>query len=184
MELRSLMAAPTAKGNRLEGYAARFDAVSELISERGRTFRETIRRGAFAPALASGRVVLALWNHGKDGRPPLGSTPNTLRVWEDAEGLRFELDLPASAADVREAVERGDVKGMSFAFRGDRDRWTHQNGTAFREVLEIGHLVEISPVIQPAYPDTSVGLRSAVVVPDPTIPLNVARARLALADRG
>ncbi|MEO8082700.1 MAG: HK97 family phage prohead protease, partial [Ardenticatenales bacterium] len=176
---------PTAAGNRLAGYAARFDSVSELLSEKGRTFREVIRPGAFAATLRSSAPILALWNHGRDGRPPLGRTPTTLRLWEDAEGLRFELDLPASAGDVRESVARGDVRGMSFAMRKERDKWGWKDGVAFREIFGLD-LVEISPVVTPAYSQTSVGVRSAVVVPEPPAIVHVALARrkLQILDQG
>lgn len=187
MEIRRLATPPTvdpAKANRLVGYAARFNVPSEILTERGRTFVEFIRPGAFRGVLASGRPILALWQHGQDGRPPLGRSPATLQLAEDAQGLRFSLDLPAAAADVREAVERGDVWGMSFAMRGEVDRWSAGDKWPVREVLEIPDLPEISVVIEPAYPQTSVAARSAVAIPDLATPaLDRARRLLALAER-
>ncbi len=194
METRSLATPPTSDGRRLSGYAARFNEPSQVLAERGKVFREVILPGAFARSLTApprGSVV-ALWNHGRDNRPPLGRSHTrtapapTLRLWEDADGLRFELDLPESAADVREAVERGDVWGMSFGFAPNaKDRWSTRDGVPRREVLDLD-LWEVSVVVDPAYPTTSVGLRdrSTIAVPESAPTLSVARARLALADRG
>src|SRR4051794_7529743 len=100
MEIRTLATPPTVNGRRGSGYAARFNAPSEVLAERGKVFREVILPGAFARSLAAPPRgdILALWNHGADGRPPLARTPDTLKLWEDAEGLRYEFELPESAA--------------------------------------------------------------------------------------
>lgn len=187
METRTLktpVEVDPATPNRVRGYAAVFNSPSEVLAERGRVFREVVLPGAFTRSLA--RDVFALWNHGKDGRPPLGRTAaGTLRLSEDARGLAFELDLPASAGDVREAIARGDVYGMSFGFKGERDRWFHKDGGTWRELSDLT-LTEISVVILPAYPGTSVEVRdrSAVAVPEPGPDrLAVARRRLQIAER-
>jgi uncharacterized protein len=188
MEIRTLPTPPKADGRRVTGYAARFNSPSEVLSERGKVFRETLLPGAFARSLKTPPRgdVLALWQHGRDGRPPLGRTSaETLRLWEDAEGLAFELVLPESAADVREAVSRRDVRGMSFGFGPTRDRWTVRDGMQHHEISELD-LYEVSLVITPAYPSTSVEARdrSAIVVPEPQ-PSAIARAKhlLAIAER-
>lgn len=188
MEIRSLQSPPRIDGSKVTGYAARFNSVSKVLSERGKTFREVIHPGAFRRALVAPPLgdVVALWSHGQSGRPPLGRTPTTLRLREDAEGLAFELDLPASAADIREAIDRGDVRGMSFGFRDFKDRWSHRDGGSFRELVEVA-LLEVSLVIHPAYPTTSVEVRdrSAVVVPDQVAaPLSVLRLRQQLTELG
>lgn len=180
METRTLktrLETDPATPNRVGGYAAVFNSASEVLAERGRVFRELILPGAFRRSLAE-RDVFALWNHGKDGRPPLGRTAaGTLRLSEDPKGLRFEMDLPDSAGDVREAINRGDVYGMSFGMREEKDRWFQRDGGTWREVSDLT-LTEISIVIFPAYPATSVGFRdvSAVVIPDPE-PSRADRAR-------
>ncbi|HEX4608852.1 MAG TPA: HK97 family phage prohead protease [Urbifossiella sp.] len=188
MEIRTLTTPPLIEGRRVTGYAARFNSPSEVLAERGKVFREVILPGAFTRSLTAPprRDILALWQHGQDGRPPLGRTPDTLRLWEDSEGLAFSLDLPDSADDVREAVARRDVRGMSFGFdpRAE-DKWSIRNGVQMREVVD-APLFEVSLVIRPAYTATSVQLRdtSRVVVPElPPSLLNRARRLLELADR-
>lgn len=183
MEVRSLQTPPRSDGRKLSGYAARFNAPSQVIAEKGKVFREVILPGAFARTLAApirGSVV-ALWNHGRDNRPPLARMPGTLRLWEDALGLGFEFEAPAAAADVVEAVARGDVWGMSFGFLNEKARWYSRDGLPWRDLSALD-LLEISLVIDPAYPATSVNARdlagvSRVEIPELGSPPHLARAR-------
>lgn len=146
------LAAPDSR--RLVGHAAVFGEVADI----GGQFRETIAAGAFRKALKACDVV-ARWNHGED--TILGRTSsNTLRLTEDERGLAFELDLPNTTLgnDVLELVRRGDVAGMSFAFTCAREKWDSPTNT--RTVVEVGQLLDVSPVISPAYAGTDVALRS------------------------
>src|SRR5918995_5655434 len=87
------------RGRTLHGYAAVYGAVSGDLGG----FRERIAPGAFANVL--GADVRALLNH--DPSEVLGRTRSgTLRLADDQRGLRFELDLPESRSDLREAVAR------------------------------------------------------------------------------
>ncbi len=130
-----------ARGNprRLEGYAATFGAEARIGG-----FVETIRAGAFARSLASGRDTLALVDH--DPTRVLGRTRSgTLSLEEDATGLAFSLDMPdtQAARDVLALAERGDLGGMSFGFEVDEggDAWTGD-----RRELRSVTLFEISVV--------------------------------------
>lgn len=146
------LAAPDSR--RLVGHAAVFGEVADI----GGQFRETIAPGAFRKALKSCDVV-ARWNHGED--TILGRTSSkTLRLSEDEHGLAFELDLPNTTLgnDVLELVRRGDVAGMSFAFTCAVDQWNSTTNT--RTVVEVGLLLDVSPVISPAYAGTDLALRS------------------------
>ncbi|WP_036283856.1 HK97 family phage prohead protease [Methylocystis sp. ATCC 49242] len=145
-----------ARGNprRLEGYAATFGVETRVAD-----FVETIRAGAFAGSIASGRDILALADH--DPGRVLGRTKSgTLRLVEDARGLAFSLDLPdtQAARDVLALAERGDIGGMSFGFTADPggDAWTGN-----RRELRAVTLYEISVVSAwPAYDGTSVEPRA------------------------
>jgi len=156
----------------LAGYAVMFDSWSQvMVDGRGRLFRERIAPSAFDRALAANPDIRALWNHNTD--LPLGRTRNgTLRLNKDAAGLRIELAPPATTwgRDAVESIRRGDVSGMSFAFTSKRDggdTWVKPgaDGIAERTLLD-ADLHEVSPVTFPAYPATSIAVRSAVVVPD------------------
>jgi HK97 family phage prohead protease len=87
----------------------------------------------------------------------------TLRLHEDQRGLAFEIDLPQTmaAADLLVSVERGDVRGASFAFSTPKggDKWEMRGGQVVRELLDVD-LHEITVTAQPAYLDTDVARRA------------------------
>lgn len=143
----------SARGRRLEGYAAVFDKPARINS-----FVETIRAGAFSATLAEGRDVLALVDH--DATRLLGRTSSgSLRLKEDSKGLTFSLDLPdtQAARDVLALAERGDLGGMSFGFVATDEKWTGDN-RELRAVI----LYEISVVTAwPAYAGTTIAARSS-----------------------
>ena len=143
---------------RVSGYAAVFDLLSEDLGG----FRELIRPGAFAKTLQESDVR-ALWNH--DSNYPLGRTSaGTLRLWEDEHGLGFELALPETSygKDLAESMRRGDVREMSFAFVAVREDWKAAEGTVVQRDLVEVKLYEVSPVVFPAYPQTSAQVRAKV----------------------
>lgn len=137
---------------RLEGYAAVFDAPASIGG-----FSESIRPGAFRDSLAAGADVLALVDH-DPSRLLARRSSGTLRLEEDARGLRFEIDLPDTSLgrDLLALAERRDLGGMSFGFRAQKERWPRPN---VRELHAV-ELVEVS-VVQafPAYAQTSVAAR-------------------------
>jgi HK97 family phage prohead protease len=146
------LAAPDSR--RLVGHAAVFGEVADIDGQ----FREVIAPGAFRKAI-KGADVVARWNHNPD--TILGRTESkTLRLSEDERGLAFELDIPNTTLgnDLLALVARGDVRGMSFAFAGARDKWDHATNT--RTITDVGMLLDVSPVIEPAYAGTDVALRS------------------------
>jgi len=140
------------------GHAALFNTPSVYMG-----FREIIAPGAFTESL--GGDIRALWQH--DTARVLGRTrAGTLQVWEDAQGLAFELH-PPDTQDGRDAVtliERGDVDQMSFGFNvpAGGDSWAEdKDGIPLRQLNTV-NLMEISPVTWAAYPQTGVGvMRSA-----------------------
>jgi uncharacterized protein len=124
-------------------------------------FTEVIRPGAFRRTLLEKKDILSLFDH--DTRAVLGRTSaNTLRLNEDAKGLYFEIDMPPTTLgrDLMVSVERGDIRGASFAFKAREDRWTvGSDGMMIRELLDVD-LFEITVTAIPAYPDTEVARRS------------------------
>ncbi|MBT9169599.1 MAG: hypothetical protein DDT19_02961 [Syntrophomonadaceae bacterium] len=146
----------TGDAPKITGYAAVFNRLSQDLGG----FYEVISPGAFRKTLQEADVR-ALLEH--DPRWILGNTKSgTLRLQEDTEGLRIEIDPPGTTAgrDVIESLQRGDLTGMSFGFRTIKDRWAKENGQDVRTLLEVA-LYDVSVVAFPAYPDTSVALRFA-----------------------
>lgn len=103
--------------------------------------------------------VVARFNH--DDNLLLGTTAaNTLRLQVDDVGLRYEVDPPEARGDILELVGRGDVAHSSFAFHSVQDEWgSSDQGYPLRTIHNL-HLVDVAPVIAPAYADTTAGLRS------------------------
>lgn len=156
MERRGAIEFRAAAGNRLEGYAALYNSPSADLGG----FTEVIRPGAFTASLAASPDVLALYEH--DTRHVLGRTSaGTLKLAEDQTGLLFSVEVPPTSIgrDVLVSVERGDIRGASFAFRAQKDRWTEGYGGMMRELLAVD-LLDITITASPAYPDTSVARRA------------------------
>lgn len=159
VELRAVDGSIRAAEGEIEGYAAVFNQMAEIMPG----FREVIRPGAFSRAIEEGADVRALWNHDPNfvfGRRASG----TLAVNEDEHGLRYVARPPEAqwARDFAESIARGDVSQSSFAFVVRLERWTQdvEAGFSLRELLDVD-LIDVSPVTYPAYAGTSVGLRSA-----------------------
>jgi HK97 family phage prohead protease len=157
-------------GNRISGYAAVFNSLSEDLGG----FRENINPGAFARAIREKQDVRCLFNH--DNNFVLGRTKSgTLRVSEDSVGLHFDCDLPDTmqGQNLRELIRRGDVSQCSFGFLCRDDQWSEEAGEARRRLLDCD-LLDVSPVTYAAYSETSVSARS--LWPDGA-PAGVARHR-------
>lgn len=155
IELRGTDAEPV-----VSGYAARFNELSEELWG----FKEKIAQGAFSEAIR-GADIRALFNH--DPSQIVARTKNnTLKVWEDEYGLRYEFtpNMKTTAGrDLVEHLRRGDIDQSSFAFsmEGGVEEWDDSGDMPVRILKKIGRLYDVSPVTYPAYPSTSVGLRSA-----------------------
>lgn len=138
----------------LVGYAVVWDSDTTI----GDYFVERIAKGAFTRALSGD--VLALVNH--DWGRVIGRTKSkTLRLHEDERGLKVEIDVPntTDGNDLWELVERGDVSGMSFAFRATKQEWDDTGELPSRTILE-AELYEVTATPIPAYEDTTLAKRS------------------------
>lgn len=163
-EVQEIRADEGADGKRkIVGHAAVFD--KETLIGGWLPFREVIRAGAFDRVIAEDHDVRSLWNH--DANRVLGRTPKTLTLSVDSRGLMTETDPPDTtyAHDLITLIDRGDVSGMSFAFRVTQEKWTFDEENPendIREILEVSmHDGDISPVTFPAYTQTDVGMRAA-----------------------
>lgn len=139
----------------LVGYASVFNKRSQNLGG----FVEVVDPKAFAKTLGDKAPVVARFNHNDDYL--LGTTEAaTLRLSVDRNGLMYEVDLPDTGAgrDVRALAERGDLRYSSFAFRTVSDTWSEtEDGMPLRTLTAV-HLVDVSPVVNPAYRDTTTGM--------------------------
>jgi len=127
-------------------------------------FIETIEPGFFEGALEGD--TRALFNH--DSNYVLGRTgPKTLELHDGAEGLDVRIRPPKTTLVndlVLEPMRRGDIDQMSFSWltKPDGDVWRIEEGKMYRTLKRGGcaELYDVSVVTFPAYPQTSVQVRS------------------------
>jgi HK97 family phage major capsid protein/HK97 family phage prohead protease len=140
---------------KIRGLAAVWDSWSHLITERGRTFRERIKRGALKP---DPEGVSLWWMH--DSKTPLANERSgTLKITETDEGLAFEADIGTTqrAEEIRDLVRRGVVSQMSIGFIADSDTW---DGTTSRTITGARlHEVSLVETGRAAYPTTYANAR-------------------------
>lgn len=163
-------------GRTFEGYCCVFNSPTTIESYEGR-FTEVIQRGAFTATLNE-RMPVLQYNHGTD--PRIGTVPlgRIEELREDDHGLFVSARLyPNDVVEpVRQAIEGGSITGASFRFKIRAQSWSDDNGRSVpldgvsdrlyrgdqltRHVSNVA-LYELGPVLLPAYPTTSVGVRSA-----------------------
>lgn len=87
---------------------------------------------------------------------PIGRYPTTLDVEHRPDGLGWAVSLPESRSDLREAIERGDLRAGSWRMVVARDEWRGD----VRHVHEIAELRDVAIVGSPAYPSAVTEYRS------------------------
>jgi uncharacterized protein len=148
---------------KIEGVAAVYDQPTRINTAFG-SYVEVIERGFFEGVMEDD--VRALWNHNTDlvlGRTKAG----TLEIRDRKEGLGTVIHPPDTqwGRDAVTSIKRGDVDQMSFAFtvKEGWDEWKENGEGVMVRTLKAGackQLYDVSPVSFPAYPQTSVGVRS------------------------
>ena len=156
-------------GRTIEGYVAMFGSVAR-IPDRGGDFDEELHPGFADRSLRGGYPVMQ-FDHGKD--PRVGTVP--IGVYDtfdkDSRGyfVRGRLFDNPVVEPVRQAIEGGAIKGMSFRFQvpDGGDHWEHRHGEVdLRRIRETG-ISEGGPVVFPAYDTTTVSVRSLLAQLDP-----------------
>lgn len=151
------------KKNQLFGYPSIFNSKANI----GDLFYEIIDSEAFRSTDFDD--VAFYFNHDINAVPMARSRRNTsnstLRLSTDSKGLMMEADLDIEnnldARKIMSAVNRGDVSGMSFMFRVDKDEWIDlESEMPTRIIKSISKVYEISAVNYPAYENTEIYARS------------------------
>lgn len=145
----------------LEGVPIVFDTPTTIKDIFGE-YAEVIRAGALDGADLSD--VRLLYNH-DTSKVPLARTPRTMTFTLDPAGLKMRAVLPDTeeGKSVYTAVKRGDLSGMSFGFKVPEDGSAFDPKTNTRTITKIEKVYEFSIVPFPAYPQTSIEARSAIV---------------------
>ena len=155
MERRTTTQRADVNGHTIRGYAAVFNSPSEDLGG----FIEYIAPGAFDNVMNDD--VRGFYNH--DWNYLLGRVSSgTLRLSLDEKGLAYEIDLPNTtyANDLVELMRRGDVNQSSFAFMIEADKWETKGKQNIRTITKVSRLIDVAPVVIPAYPAATSGLVS------------------------
>ena len=150
------------RGDFITGQPIVYDEVTDL----GWYF-EVIDDGALNDADL--RDVRFLVNHNTDmiplARSRNNNTNSTMQMTVvDGKGMDIRVDLDtennADSRSLYSAVERGDISGMSFMFRVDKDSWEDlDSDKPTRHIQAISRVFEVSAVTFPAYEATSIQAR-------------------------
>jgi len=149
------------------GHAAVYDEETHFDIPGIGTVHEMIDRGAFRKVLSGKPEVPMLYNH--DPNAILADTGNgTLTLSEDPRGLLVNAVLDRSDPDVQRVVSKirsGLVRGMSFGFVAGREnqKIEQRQGGVLRRLSGFKKLLDVGPVVGPAYSGTDVALRSALM---------------------
>jgi|SRR5690554_1211138 len=132
-----------------------------VIKDKFGEYTEVIRRGALEGADLSDTRLL--YNHDLS-KIPLARSPKTMRFKLDPAGLTMTAELPETeeGKSVYTAVKRGDLSGMSFAFKVPKGGSHFDAKANTRTITKIEKIYECSIVPFPAYPQTSVEARAAI----------------------
>lgn len=151
------------KPSQLTGLAVPFESPSLLLDEGGREFVEVIAADAFAETVDSDVAeVMMIFSH--EWEAPLARrSAGRLALDMREDGIYFTATPPDTtrAQDLFKDIAAGNIRGMSFGFSATEDEWLDNGGQLMRRVLK-GILYEISPVVCPAYPDTTIASRSLI----------------------
>lgn len=130
-------------------------------------FSETIRSGALLETDLTDVPLLV--NHNFNMIPVARSRRNngnstmTLTSEKNRFTFKAEIDIEnnLTARELRSAINRGDISGMSFCFDIEEEKWSDENSDyPHRDILKIGKVYEISAVTFPAYEGTSISARN------------------------
>jgi HK97 family phage prohead protease/HK97 family phage major capsid protein len=158
----------------IEGYAVVFNQRSVFLPDwnKGRMVEEVMMPGSITEELIAKSDVVANIDH--DNSRMVARSVNgegSLRLMLDDHGLKFSFEAPLTndGETVLQGVRRGDFRGCSFAYTCDEDTGVHyekndkDSRALIRYVDEVNGLYDVSVVIHPAYPQTNVDSRAAVL---------------------
>ena len=144
----------------IEGYAALYSSRSVNLGG----FTEEITPGAFDGVIEKS-VTLALIDHNQSrgilAKNSKGKGSLTLEA--DEKGLHFRFSAPETELgnELIEYLKRGDITQCSFAFSVADEHWEKTDADEYvRHIDKIDRLYDVSAVFNPAYPETSIAMRS------------------------
>lgn len=148
----------------IEGYGIVFNSESRVL---GGWFIEEILPDAATRAIEENPDIKVTLNHNFDALLGRGAS-KTATFSIDETGVKYRVQVPNTTIgnDTLELVKRGDLTGSSFMFMiaEDGENWEQieREGVPIwkRTISNILQVVEMGPVTNEAYPDTTVAKRS------------------------
>ncbi|MEX2556346.1 MAG: HK97 family phage prohead protease [Actinomycetota bacterium] len=133
-----------------------------LIETQFGDFFEEVAPYAFNALFARGGEKRAILDREHDPMALLARVSSgTLQLEIGPLGVEASAELADTqlAADTATMIRRGDLSGMSFAFRIDGSTWFDgPNDTPLRLITSVRDLLDVSVVAFPAYPTTRVNM--------------------------
>lgn len=146
----------------ITGHPAVFDCKTDI----GGFFYEIVERGAFDECDLTDVCLFANhdWNKIPLARSRRNNTNSTMQLSVDEKGLymraRLDVENNPEARQLYSSVERGDMDGMSYAFRVKEDAWEDMDGDMpTRRIKKVARVYEVSAVNEPAYTQTDLYAR-------------------------
>lgn len=162
----TLTRADNGDGLTLEGYAAVFDETVRIWDPWDGEYDERFSRNAFTKTLKE-RTPYLMLQHGR--HPLIGSLPigSISELAADNRGLHVRARLHDNwlVEPVRDAIASGSISGMSIMFEPVKDTRDDSGDTLLVTRDEV-KLLELGPVVFPAYESTEVGVRSVADLND------------------
>lgn len=177
-------AVPTESGSLITGRPIVYGSRTDLG-----WFDEIIEPGALDQSDLTD--VRFLVNHNTDMIPLARSRRNngnsTMTLAVVPEGMDIEAvtdtENNATARELKSAIERGDISGMSFMFSIDDEEWDDlESDHPTRHIKKIGSVVEVSAVTFPAYDATTINARSKEALESARKAVETARAEVRSVD--
>lgn len=145
---------------KVSGYVNKNGSISEVLSEDGVAFQETILPQAFTTALQRAEEICFYLEH--DPNKILATTKNgTLTVTQDDTGLHMSATIvdTSDGQNAYKLIKTGIITNMSFGFLVNEDVWDTDGDIPLRTVTDLD-LLEVSAVKNPAYTSSTIAARS------------------------
>lgn len=152
------------KVERFEGYAIVWDSASVVMCDwwDDKIFREIIDKDAVKQEMLDKTDIVCTAFHDREkllARHHADGT-GTLTLECDDTGVKVSFEFPngPTGQDIKEAVKRGDMPGMSFSFYECDYKYTDtkgEDGIIDRHITEISSIFEVTVAANPAYPATT-----------------------------
>lgn len=135
---------------KIGGYVNVTERESETLysQQRGKWFKEVMKKGVFERALAKNQSIPCLLEHNWD-KELAHTSKGTLELREDNIGLRFDAIITDD--EVYEQIKSGAINSCSFGFTVEEQEFENVNSRFEKRYVHEINLKEISLVKNPAY---------------------------------